>query len=106
MATYIPNNNVINIYKNNSATIDCSVSGIASLSGYRPTMNVKKDFEDEILLTKDGSVDGFKITFLLRPTDTSLAYGEYMYDIIIDNSTNIYTVLQDKFIITNSVKYS
>ena len=98
--------NTINIYKNNSATIDCSVLGLSSLSGYWPKFTVKKDFNDSILFARDGSISGLVLTFLLRPTDTSLPYGEYVYDITIDNSLNIYTVIQDKFIITNSVKYS
>lgn len=101
-------NNRINIYQGNTAVIDCSVSGIASLSGYTATFTVKKEYTDiNPIISVDGSIIGsnapFQLTFSLSKTVTNISKGNYRYEITLDNSVNFYTVIQDSFIITDSI---
>ena len=44
------------------------------------------------------------ILFNLTEIDTSVAVGDYIYEIIIDNSTSRISVVQDELQILNSIK--
>lgn len=98
--------NNITIYKGNSKTIVCTVSGLDSLSGYTAKMTVKKnaalDSSDPII-ESTGLIDGLNVVFSLTATDTAIAVGLYMYDVVITNGTNVYTVAQDRLQISESV---
>lgn len=109
MATY---NNKIEIYQGNSDTVFISVLDSSSLAmdltGYTGTMTVKKNRDDAISFQNNHTLKNDSegtMTFEITTTDTSLASGDYQYDITIDNSTNVFTVVQEQFIIIDSVRY-
>jgi|GEM_PF-3425522 len=96
--------NSIEIYRKNSKTIVCTVSGLASLSGYTGTLTAKVNKSDTtVVITKVGDIVGLVITFELTPTLTDVAYKIYHYDIVIDDETNEYTIVQDLLEIKKSV---
>jgi len=97
--------NYIDVYQQNDKGIICDVSGLVNLDGYRPAFTVKKSLDGTPVIEKDGSASGLQISFNLTYEDTSIAAGNYIYDIVIDNSTNRYTVAQDDFTVLDSVKY-
>ena len=98
--------NAIEIYRKNSVSLECTVSGLANLSGYTCTMTVKEhrdDDEEDILLEKEGTANGLVITFSLTDDDMDIAHNTYHYDIVIDNGTNRYTLIQDYMKIMEAV---
>ena len=97
--------NEIEIYKGNTQNIIVDVSGLTDLIGYIPYLTVKPEFNETAVITKTGSVNGLACTFALTNTDTSIVAGDYYYDVVIDNSINKYTVLQDLFQIVDSIKF-
>lgn len=98
--------NAIEIYRKNSVEIECTVTGLASLSGYTGTLiaRVNKSDTTAVVITKTGSIAGLVITFKLTPTLTDVDYKIYHYDIIIDDETDKYTIVQDILEIKKSVK--
>jgi len=100
--------NKIEIYQNNSRTIGCYIYGGLDLSSFTPYLTVKRSISDASpIIEKIGMVTdpSTTVTFDLTPADTSLAFGDYPYDITIENETNIYTVVKDILSIINGVKY-
>ena len=96
----------IELYKGNSKTITCDVSGLTDLSGYTGTLTVKKGPDETIIIEKLGSIDSsLQLRFDIGYTDSSVEPYSYIYDITIDNSTNRYTLIQDNFIVLDSVRY-
>lgn len=70
------------------------------------TKTVKKKPEDTVaVITKEGSISDLIITFDLTAIDTKVDSYEYVYDVTIDDKTNKYTIVQDLFIIKESVKF-
>lgn len=97
--------NKIEIYQNNTKTINCVVTGL-SLTGYTPTLTVKSNTLSTAVLSKTGVVqDPSTATFYISSTDSSLAVGDYVYDIVVSADASIYTVTKDAFIILDGVKF-
>lgn len=96
--------NAIEIHRKNSIKIECTVSGLPSLSGYTGILAAKVNKADTVkVIEKTGSIAGLVITFNLTPSDTDKAYNIYHYDIIIDDETDKYTIVQDVLEIKKSV---
>ncbi len=98
--------NAIEVYQENTRTIKCTVIGLANLDGYTATLTVKKTPEDTTtVITKEGSISDLIITFDLTATLTKVDPYEYVYEITLDDETNKYTIVQDIFKVTDSVKF-
>lgn len=96
--------NAIEIHRKNSKTIICTVTGLADLDGYTGTLTAKVNKSDTTaVITKVGDITGLVITFVLTPTLTDKPYKVYHYNIIIDDETNKYTIVQDILEIKKSV---
>lgn len=102
--------NAIEIYRKNSKTIVCTVSGLDDLDGYTGTLIAKVNKEDTTaVITKIGSIEGLVITFVLTPTLTDVPYKIYHYDVVIVNPPEgeedpiEYTIVQDLLEIKKSV---
>ena len=99
--------NHIEIFEKNTQVIAVWVSGISDLSQFTPYLTVKRKASDTTtLLSKTGLVSdpSSTLTFTLVPADTSIAPGDYCYDITLDGSSGRYTIVKDTFSILNSVK--
>ena len=102
--------NAIEIYRKNSKTIVCTVTGLVDLVDYTATLIARINKSDtSAVITKAGSIAGLVITFALTPTLTDVAYKIYHYDIVIDKVVeeeliNEYTIVQDILEIKKSVK--
>ena len=107
-------NNKEEIPQGNSRQIFCAVydssDNLMNLTGYAATFYAAKDkilSDGTVLINRPStSIDASNgaIIFDLTTTDTSLASGNYLYEIIIDNSANRYSVIQDRLSITDSLK--
>jgi len=104
--------NKIEIYQGNSDTIFCAITDSSSLTmdltGYTGTITVKKNVGSTAIIQKIHSNKNDSegaIWFEILTTETDITAGDYMYDITIDNSTNIHTPVQDRFRIIDSVRY-
>ena len=100
--------NKLEVYQNNTKTIACYIYGGLNLSTYTPYLTVKRKATDATtILEKTGLVTdpSTTVTFDLAPADTSIAAGDYVYDITISDGTNIHTVVKDTFTILEGVKY-
>lgn len=101
-------NNRIEIFQNNSKTIGCYITGGLNLSEFTPYLTVKRKASDaEVILQKIGLVSdpSTTVTFELATADTSIAAGDYVYDVVIESSTQIYTVVKDRFSVLDGVKW-
>ncbi len=96
----------IEIYPQNNKIVNCVISGIDA-TGFTPYLTVKKKTLDtSIYLSKIGTVtDPSIVSFNLTASDTSMNYGDYVYSIELEKDTTIYTVVKDRFIIIDGVKY-
>jgi hypothetical protein len=101
-------NNHIEIFQKNTQTIACFVSGLSNLALYDATLTVKKHASDpSTLISKLGIVSDPSTTYVFNLTniDTSIAPGDYCYDITLESSANgVHTVVRDRFSILDSVK--
>jgi len=106
-------NNRETIFKGNSRQLFCAVvdsSGVFNLSGYDAMFYAQKypPRENDPIDISVGytSIDASEgvIIFNISETDTSVALGDYIYEIIIDNSTNRISVVQDRLQILDSIK--
>lgn len=101
-------NNKIEIFQHNTKSIACVVLGIADVSGFTPYLTVKEKPNDVVnLISSVGVVTDASgsLAFTLSATDTSIIAGDYVYDITIENSPLIYTVVKDRFSVLDGVKY-
>ena len=101
-------NNKIEVYQNNTKTIACYIYGGLNLSTYTPYLTVKRKATDTTtILEKTGLVTdpSTTVTFDLTSVDTSIAFGDYVYDITIEDGTNVHTVVKDVFTILDGVRY-
>lgn len=110
-------NNKIEIYQNNDANIGCVVKMMSTIpgvpevidvSGFTPYLTVKKKTGDiDTVISKIGTVIDASGTllFILTSIDTSINYGEYVYDITIEKDTTIYTPVKDKFVVVDGVRH-
>jgi hypothetical protein len=100
-------NNHIEVYEKNTKVIAVYVCGLPDLSLFTPYLTVKRKATDSsTLLTATGVISDPSTTFAftLTPTDTSIAPGDYCFDITLDGSSGRYTIVKDTFSILNSVK--
>jgi hypothetical protein len=100
--------NRIELYKQNTKSIACVVIGVADVSGFTPYLTVKKNDDDTpAVLTKTGIVTDASgsLAFNLTGTDTSINSGDYVYDITIEKTPIVYTVVRDKFKVLEGVRY-
>jgi len=101
-------NNHIEIYQKNTKNLTVYVGGIPDLNLYTPYLTVKRRTTDvSALLSKTGIVSDPSTTYVfsLTTTDTSIAVGDYVYDLTLENSTNVITIIRDKISILDSVRY-
>jgi len=99
--------NKITTYQQNTKTIQVDVSGntLANLVGFTPYLTVKIEKDGAVIIENTGSVDGLQITFTVPYADNSIAADDYIYDVMIESSTAKYTLLQDSYVVVDSVKY-
>lgn len=97
--------NKIDVYQNNTKPFTC-ISPITA-TGYTPYFTVKKNISDSsTLISKTGSVtDPSTLFFCISSTDSSLAVGDYPYDITLENDASIFTIVKDIFTILEGVRY-
>jgi hypothetical protein len=101
-------NNKLTIDQHNTRSIGCVVIGVSDISGYIPYLTVKKNNADSsTILSIVGTVTDASGTMLfnLSSTDTSLGAGDYVYDVVIEKSGEIHTVVKDKFVVVEGVRY-
>ena len=101
-------NNRIEIFQHNTKTIGCYIYGGLDLSTYTPYFTVKQKAAGSAeILSKVGMVTdpSTTVTFDFTATDTSIAPGNYVYDITLIDDPTVYTVVKDSFVILDSVKY-
>lgn len=100
--------NHIEIYQQNTQVIAVWVGGLSDLTLYTPYLTVKKKATDSsTLLSKTGLVSDASTTYTfdLSGTDTSIAPGDYCYDITLESDTlGKHTIIKDKFSILESVR--
>ncbi len=101
--------NSIEIYRKNSATIICTVTGLEDLVDYVATLTAKVNKNDTTaVITKVGSIIGLVITFILTSAETDKAFNILNYDIVIakpvaEEDPIVYTVVQDVLEIKKSI---
>ena len=101
-------NNKIEIYQRNTMDIGCAVTGVSDVSGYIPYLTVKSKSSDaSTKLLKIGTVSdpSGTLLFSLTTLDSSIASGDYVYDVTIENGTTIYTIVRDRFTVLDGVRY-
>jgi hypothetical protein len=98
--------NKIEAYQNNTKPFWVTVSGL-DVTGYTPYFTAKKSISDaSALIELIGTVeDSSTLFFCLDSTDTSIAAGEYPYDVTVENDASIYTVTKDILGIFNGVRW-
>jgi len=99
--------NKIELYEKNTRNIVVYVNGFSDLTVYTPYLTVKKKPSDtSTYISKVGIVSdpSSSYTFTLTTTDTSIAIGDYVYDITLESPTDRFTILKDFFKILDAVK--
>lgn len=100
--------NRIEIYQGNTTTLACHVTGNVDLSRFTSYLTVKRKASDvEPVLSMVGFVpdpSGSTVQFPLSSVDTSFGPGSYVYDVVIDASTEVYTLVKDAFVILDGVR--
>lgn len=100
-------NNHIELYQKSTPTIAVWVGGLSDLTLYTSYLTVKKKATDSsTLLEKTGLVSDPSTTYVFNLTtdDTSIAAGDYCYDITLESSTARHTPIKDKFSILDTVR--
>ena len=96
------------IYQNNTLSFDVSIYGITDVSGFIPYFTVKKKMSDvstvisSIGIIKDPSGTA---RFFVPASDTSLASGDYVFDITIEKDSSIFTINKDSLSVLDGVRY-
>ncbi|HPI82525.1 MAG TPA: hypothetical protein PK122_04845 [Candidatus Paceibacterota bacterium] len=103
-------NNRLSGYQNNSKTVFCAVydssNNIMDLSDYTGIFYMSSIIPgSEVAIEKLASMDSSGMTFNLTPEDTSLAPGDYWYNIDISSNTDRYTVVSDRFNLLDHLKF-
>jgi hypothetical protein len=98
--------NALVIKRSNSCEIECTVTGLNDLAGYTSTLTAAIAPGGTAVITKVGTHSGLVITFALTPTLTDVDEMVYHYDIVIDDGTNEYTLVQDILEVEESVSNS
>lgn len=102
--------NKITIYEGNSAVIECAVydpdGTDAVLTDFTATLTIKQNKDDTTaLITETGVIVDNDITFTIPDTDNDLDKGTYYYEVTIESTSETLTIVQDRFIIKESIVY-
>lgn len=97
--------NKISVYQNNTFPFTCTSP--INATGYTPYFTVKRNISDpSTLIDLTGVVsDSSTLLFIGSSTDSSLAAGDYPYDVTIEKDASIYTLVKDVFEVLNGVRY-
>ena len=101
-------NNSLEVYAQNSKSLMVYVGGISDLTAYSPYLTVKKRAKDSTaLLSKAGIVSDPSTTYIfsLTTSDTSIAAGDYVYDITLTQGAEVITIVKDRFSVLDTVRY-
>lgn len=106
--------NHLDIYQRNTMTLgvyvgpEASSYGVPDLTLYTPYLTIKKKATDaSTLLSKVGAVSDPSTTYVfnLTSTDTSIAPGNYCYDVTMESPTlGYHTIIKDTIQILESVR--
>ena len=98
--------NKIEVYQNNTKPFWVTVSEL-DVTGYTPYFTAKRSIADaSALIELIGTVeDPSTLFFCLDSSDTSIAAGEYPYDVTVENDASIYTITKDILGIFNGVRW-
>lgn len=96
---------IISVYQHNTFSFTCSSP--IDATGYTPYFTVKRSISDTIpIIDNEGTVtDPSTLYFTGSSTDSSLASGDYPYDITMEADASIYTINKGIFRILDGVRY-
>jgi uncharacterized protein YbcV (DUF1398 family) len=102
--------NRITVFEGNTAEVKCAVVNSdgtdADLSGYTATLTVKENKSDTTAVFEStGVISGNDITFTISADDNDIDKGVYYYEVTIDDSTSYFTLIQDRYVIKESIVY-
>jgi uncharacterized protein YbcV (DUF1398 family) len=102
--------NKITVYEGNTAVVTCAVVNSdgtdAVLTGYTATLTVKVNKADTAsVFTSTGIIAGNDITFNITATNNTQDKGVYYYEVTITDLTSYYTLVQDRYVIKESIVY-
>jgi hypothetical protein len=103
--------NIVRVYESNSATVEVAVYNPdgtdAVLAGYTATLTVKSTKDSSTtLFTSTGTISGNDITFSITSANNNRTYGVYYYEVTIEQGTTKLTVVQDRYVIKQSLVYT
>jgi len=85
--------NDVVMYKGNSDTVAVVMSGLGAYSGYTPYFTMRKTINDtEKIIEKEGTISDDTATFNFVPEDTDINPRQYVFDVTIEDGTNVYTI--------------
>lgn len=99
--------NFIEVYRKNSLTINCTVSGLDDLEGFVAKLMVKKklsDTDENKLFELTGTIVDLLITFEATAINNTQIPGVYYYEIYLSDDTLIYSVVKDTYTIIEVVR--
>lgn len=102
--------NKITVYEGNTAVVTCAVTNSdgtdADLSGYTATLTVKENKSDTTaVIESTGVIVGNDITFTISAADNEIDKGVYYYEVTIDDTTSYFTLVQDRYVVKESIVY-
>jgi hypothetical protein len=102
--------NKITVYEGNTAVVTCAVLNSdgtdAVLIGYTATLTVKTGkAATSSVFTSTGIIVGNDITFTITAANNTQPCGVYYYEVTITDLTSYYTLVQDRYIIKQSIVY-
>jgi len=98
--------NKVEVYQNNTKPFWVTVSEL-DVTGYTPYFTAKRSIADaSALIELNGTVeDPSTLFFCISSTDSSVATGDYPYDITLEKDASIFTIVKDILSIINGVRY-
>lgn len=102
--------NLIEIIEGTKGTINCTITGLQTLTGYTSTLSVfnpEADDPDTALFEVTGSHTGLIATFVTTASQNDLDANDYEYEVLVANDTDAnekYIVRQDIYRIVKSRK--
>ncbi len=99
--------NRIELTKGNSLTVNCTISGLADLTGFTAKLIVKNkltDTAEEKKFEITGTIAALVATFVITKTQNDINAETYFYEIYIDDGSDLYTVTQDDYHIKQGVR--
>lgn len=96
--------NKIEIYEGNSVDIAVTIN-VDELSGFTCTFYVKKNVIDTTYVMEiTGSTSGSTVNFRLEEEDTAVTPGNYLYECVIVDTVDTYTVNAGQLVILDSLQ--